>query len=117
LVALDIDGVLDRRSFGFPTTTAAGIRALRLLKAHGLALVVNTARSAREVKEYCSAYGFVGGVAEYGSFVVDMLTNKEHRLVSDEALEQLDELRKVLRQMPGAFLNDGYEYSIRAFTY
>jgi hydroxymethylpyrimidine pyrophosphatase-like HAD family hydrolase len=117
LVVLDIDGVLDRRIFGFPTTTAAGIRALRLLHAHGLAVAVNTARSAREVKEYCSAYGFVGGVAEYGSYVFDAVTKKECKLVSAEALEQLEELRQVLRQMLGVFLNDGYQYSIRAYSY
>jgi haloacid dehalogenase-like hydrolase len=117
IVVMDIDGVLDRRIFGFPTTTAAGIRALRLLHAHGLAMAVNSARSAREIKEYCSAYGFVGGVAEYGSYVFDAVTNKECKLVSTEALAQLDELRRVLRQIPGVFLNEGYQCSIRAYTY
>jgi hydroxymethylpyrimidine pyrophosphatase-like HAD family hydrolase len=109
--------VLDRRIFGFPTTTAAGIRALQLLHAHGLAVAVNSARSAREIKEYCSAYGFVGGVAEYGSYVFDAVANKDCNLVSTEALAQLDELRRALRQIPGVFLNDGYQYSIRAYTY
>jgi hydroxymethylpyrimidine pyrophosphatase-like HAD family hydrolase len=117
LVVLDIDGVLDRRIFGFPTTTAAGIQALRLLHGHGLSVAVNSARSAREIKEYCSAYGFVGGVAEYGSYVFDAVAKTECTLVSAEALEQLDELRQVLRRMPGVFLNDGYQYSIRAYTY
>ena len=117
LVVLDIDGVVDRRIFGFPTTTAAGIRALRLLHAHGFAMAIDTARSVREVSEYCNAYGFVGGVAEYGSYVFDAVANTGYRLVSTQALEQLDELRKVLRQTPGVFLNDGYQYSIRAYTF
>ena len=117
LVTLDIDGVLDRRIFGFPTTTAAGIRALRFLHAHGIPVAVDTARSATEVREYCSAYGFVGGVAEYGSYAFDAVGKKECKLVSAEALEQLDELRRNLRRVPGVFLNEGYQYSIRAYSY
>jgi hydroxymethylpyrimidine pyrophosphatase-like HAD family hydrolase len=116
-IVLDVDGVLDRRMFGFPTTTASGIRALRCLHAHGYALAINTARSAREVKEYSSAYGLVGGVAEYGSYIYDAVANHEKILVSGKALEQLEELRQALRQIPGVFINDGYEYSIRAYSY
>jgi hypothetical protein len=117
LVVLDVDGVLDCRMFGFPTTTAAGIRALRCIHAHNLPVAINTARSAREVKEYCSAYGFVGGVAEYGSYVYDAVTGRGQSLVTSEALEQLEELRRALKHVPDIFLNGGYEYSIRAYVY
>jgi len=117
LVVLDIDGVLDRRIFGFPGTTAAGIEALALLHAHEFAVAVNTARSALEVKEYCRAYGFVGGVAEYGAYVWDAVNNRERVLASPESLAQLDKLRAALTQLPGVFLDDRYRYSIRAFTY
>ena len=117
LVVTDLDGVLDRRHFGFPTTTAAGIEALRLLHTHGYAIAIDTARSAREVRDYCSAYGFVGGVAEYGSYVYDAVTKREQELVPAETLEQLESLRRVLLQTPGVFVNDDYQYSIRAYTY
>jgi hydroxymethylpyrimidine pyrophosphatase-like HAD family hydrolase len=117
LVVLDIDGVLDRRIFGFPTTTAAGIRALRVLHDHGFAIAVDTARSAREVREYCAAYGFVGGVAEYGSSIYDAIADREKRVVGAEALEELDRLRDALGQMPGVFVNPTYRHSIRAHTY
>jgi HAD superfamily hydrolase (TIGR01484 family) len=117
LVVLDIDGVLDRRIFGFPTTTAAGVQALRCLHSHGFAVAVNTARSVREVEEYCASYGFVGGVAEYGSYVFDAVGNRGKHLLSGEALEQLDELRLALRKLPGIFLNDHYEHSIRVYAY
>jgi hypothetical protein len=117
LVVLDIDGVLDRRIFGFPSTTAAGIRALSLLGAHGFVIAVNTARSAAEVKEYCNAYGFVGGVAEYGSYVWDAAANSGRGLVSLDSLEQMERLRQALGRLPGIFLNDSYEFSIRAYTY
>src|SRR5262249_14141965 len=117
LVALDIDGVLDKQIFGFPSTTAAGIQAVSLLHAHDLAVVVNTARSMMEVKEYCQAYGFVGGVADYGGAIWDALNGRERVLVSPESLDQLETLRSALRQIPGVFLNDVYQYSIRAYTY
>ncbi len=68
LVVTDIDGVLDHRFFGFPCTTLAGIEALALLHVHKASIAVDTARSLPEVQEYCRAYGFVGGVAEYGSY-------------------------------------------------
>ena len=59
-VMLDIDGIIDRRLFGFPCTTAAGMEALRLLHAHELSVAVNSARSVAEVKAYCQAYALAG---------------------------------------------------------
>ena len=117
LVVLDIDGVLDRRTFGFPCTTAAGIRALSLLHAHGHSVAANTARSVAEVKDYCQAYQLAGGVAEYGSYMWDAIAQRGQVLICAEATRQLDELRDALRQLPGVFLDDRHEYSIRAFTY
>ncbi len=117
LVVMDIDGVLDKQIFGFPSTTAAGIRAVALLHAHDVAVAVDTARMLSEVKEYCTAYGFVGGVAEYGSVVWDAVSGRERVLVTGASLEQLKRVRSALRQIPGVFLNDGYQYSIRAYTY
>ena len=117
LVALDIDGVLDRRIFGFPSTTAAGIKALAILQAHEFAVAVNTARSAIEAREYCAAYGLVGGVAEYGAYVWNAVDHSEQVLLSPETLSQLAVLCDALRQIPGVFLDDRHEYSIRAYTF
>src|SRR3989475_256218 len=117
LVVLDVDGVLDKQIFGFPCTTAAGIRAVSLLHAHEVAVALNTARTVPEVKEYCRAYGFVGGVAEYGAAVWDAVNGRERVLVSDESLRQLDRARLALRTLPGVFVNDDYRYSLRAYTY
>jgi hydroxymethylpyrimidine pyrophosphatase-like HAD family hydrolase len=117
LVVLDIDGVLDGRLFGFPSTTAAGIRALALLRAHGLGTAVNTARSVPEVREYCRAYGLAGGVAEYGSYVWDAAGRRGQALVGPESLRQLAAVRQALGQLPGVFLDDRHQYSIRAWTY
>lgn len=117
LVVMDIDEVLDRQVFGFPSTTAAGIQAVSLLHAHDVAVAVDTARSTPQVREYCGAYGFAGGVAEYGSCVWDAVTGRERVLVSPESLRQLDILRDALREVPGVFLDEGYQYSLRAYTY
>jgi len=117
MVALDIDGVIDRRLFGFPCTTAAGMEALRLLNAHELSVAVNTARSVAEVKAYCGAYSLAGGVAEHGSYLWDAVHQRGRALISPEAARQLDELRRNLQRIPGVFLDDRHQYSIRAFTY
>ena len=117
LVSLDIDGVLDRRRFGFPCTTADGIEAVSLLRTHGFCVALNSARSVAEVKAYCQAYGFAGGVAEYGSYMWDAVNQREQVLISDEAMRQLAELRTYLCQIPGVFVDDRHRYSIRAFTY
>src|SRR5712671_3784393 len=117
IVALDIDGVIDGRLFGFPCTTAAGIEALALLRAHGVSVAVDTARSVAETKADCAAYGLAGGVAEHGSYVGDAVSGRGRALISTEAARQLDELRKTLRRTPGVFLDDRHQYSVRAFTY
>jgi hydroxymethylpyrimidine pyrophosphatase-like HAD family hydrolase len=117
LVMLDIDGVLDDRIFEFPSATASSMRAVALLHAHDFAVSVNTARSIGEVQEYCEAYGFVGGVAEYGSAIWDAVTKRASVLVSPESLSELEKVKIALREIPGIFLNDSYRYSIRAYSF
>jgi hydroxymethylpyrimidine pyrophosphatase-like HAD family hydrolase len=117
IIILDIDGVLDRMVFSFPSTTAAGIRAVSLFHAHGFTVALDTARTLREVKEYCRAYGFAGGVAEYGSVAWDSVSGCARPLISRESLDQIAKVRNALQNMPGIFLNENYEYSLRAFTY
>jgi hydroxymethylpyrimidine pyrophosphatase-like HAD family hydrolase len=117
LIALDIDGVLDRRLLGFPCTTAAGVKALSVLSAHGFCVTLNTARSASEVKDYCRAYALAGGVAEQGSYLWDALSERACVLIGPETVRQLEELRSHLRRIPGVFLDDRHQYSIRAFMY
>ncbi len=117
LAVLDIDGVIDKNVFGYPGPTAASMQAMALLHAHGMPIALDTARSVAEVKEYCRAYGCVGGVAEYGAHVWDAISDGEQVLVSEESLDEIARLRAALRQIPGVFLNDDYLYSIRAYTY
>jgi hydroxymethylpyrimidine pyrophosphatase-like HAD family hydrolase len=117
LVALDVDGVIDRRLFGFPCTTAAGIEALSLLHAHDVSVVVNTARSVSEVKAYCEAYSLAGGIAEHGAYVWDAVYQQGRPLISADTVHQFEKLRRRLRELPGVFLDDRHRYSVRAFMY
>jgi hydroxymethylpyrimidine pyrophosphatase-like HAD family hydrolase len=117
LIVLDVDGVLDRRVFGFPCTTTAGVAALSLLSAHEFSVALNTARSAAEVKAYCKAYSLTGGVAEHGSYLWDAVRQRERVVISAETVRQLEELKRHLQGIPGVFLDERHQYSIRAFTY
>jgi trehalose-6-phosphatase len=117
LVVLDIDGVLDKVIFGFPSTTAAGIEALRLLHAHGMSVALDSARTLDEIKEYSRAYGCAGGVAEYGSVAWDAVSDRTQVLVTEESAAQLQRLARALRRIPGVFLNPHYRHSLRAYSY
>ncbi|HEY2946041.1 MAG TPA: HAD hydrolase family protein [Vicinamibacteria bacterium] len=117
LVVLDVDGVLDKQIFGFPSTTAAGIEALSLLHTHGVAVALNSARTLREVQEYSRSYGCAGGVAEYGSVAWDGVTDRTQVLVTEESREQMQRLERALRRIPGVFLNERYRHSLRAYSY
>jgi hydroxymethylpyrimidine pyrophosphatase-like HAD family hydrolase len=117
LVVLDIDGVLDKQVFGFPSTTAAGIEAVSLLHAHGFAIALNTARTLAEAQEYCRDYGCVGAVAEYGSVAWDAITGRTRVLVTAESRRVLRQAADALRRIPGVFLNERYEHSLRAYAF
>jgi hypothetical protein len=117
LFFLDLDGVLDWPHLGFPHTTPDGIRALQHLAAGGYAVVLNTLRSVRHVREYCRAYHLPGGVAEMGSVFWDAVRGVELPLVDAPALDQLSRVRDELRKMSGVLLDDSYTYSIYAYKY
>jgi haloacid dehalogenase-like hydrolase len=117
LVVMDVDGVVDKQVFGFPSTTAAGVQAVALLHAHGLPAALNSARTLAEVQEYCRDYGCVGGVAEYGSVVWDAVTGRTRVLVTPESRVELQRLGEALRRIPGVFLNEDYEHSLRAYAF
>jgi hypothetical protein len=117
VVFSDVDGVIDRHVFSFPTTTPSGIRALALLGVHGIPVYLNTARSGYDVREYCAAYRLAGGVAELGSFLWDAVTRREQVLIAEQSLAELDCVRQALERVPGVFTNHYYRYSIKAFTY
>ncbi|TDD94598.1 HAD hydrolase family protein [Flavobacterium cellulosilyticum] len=117
IVVSDVDGVIDQHIIGIPSNTPSGIQALSLLHSNGYPIVLNTARSVYDVKEYCKAYGFMGGIAESGSYIWDAATDKEKILVSEETLTKIERVKLALEQIPGVFTNPYYRYSIKAFRY
>ncbi len=119
LFFLDLDGVFDFEFFGpfFQHTTPSGLSALRLLKAHGYAVVINSGRSVKHIRDYCRNYALPGGIGEYGSIFVDAVRQREEPLVDGEAQEQLSRCREALRRLPAVYLDPGYEWAIRAYRY
>jgi hypoxanthine phosphoribosyltransferase len=117
LVVADIDGVLDKRIFGYPSATAAGIEAVSLLHTHGFPLALNTARSLGQVKRYSEAYGCCGGVAEYGAVAWDAVHGAEQVLIGEETLAQIEQVKKALGGIPGVFVDENYVYSVKAYVY
>ncbi|HYK81563.1 MAG TPA: HAD hydrolase family protein [Gemmatimonadales bacterium] len=117
LVFLDLDGVFDSEVLGFPHTTPSGVAALARLRAHGCAVVLNTGRSVEHVHRYCSIFGLPGGVAEYGSVLVDAVAGREVALASREALVQLEQCRAALGGLAGVCVDAGYRYAIRAYRH
>jgi hypothetical protein len=93
------------------------LRALSLLQAHGYCVALNSTRTLGEVQAYCRAYGCAGGIAEYGSVVWDEAQGRARTLVSSEAKDELHRLGQALRRVPGVFVDQRYEYALRAYTY
>jgi hypothetical protein len=56
-------------------------------------------------------------VAEHGAYLWDAVAQCGQPLIDQETMAQLDELREHLRRIPGVFLDDRHQYSIRAFMF
>jgi hydroxymethylpyrimidine pyrophosphatase-like HAD family hydrolase len=117
LIFLDLDGVFDSNVFGFPQATTSSLTALARLQSHGFSVILNTARSAKDVQQYCEAYGLPGGVAESGCIFVDATTKNEILLIEPEADEQLNHCKTAIQLLPGVFVDPNYRTVVRAFRY
>ena len=117
LIFIDLDGVFDSNVFDFPQATTSSLIALARLQSHGFSVILNTARSASDVKQYCEAYGLHGGVAESGCIFVDAVKQSEFPLIEPEAAEQLSRCKAAIQSLPGVFLDPNYRTAVRAFRY
>lgn len=117
LIFLDLDGVFDSEVIGFPQATASSLIALSMLQRHGFSVILNTARSVTDVRQYCEAYGLPGGVAESGCVFVDALAQSEVSLIDPEAAEQLSRCKAAIQSLPGVFVDPNYRTAVRAFRY
>ncbi len=117
LFFLDIDDVFDWFSFGFPHTTPSGLEAVSILHEQGFTIIPNTGRSVEHVYNYCSAYGFRYGVAEYGGVFVNNADRREISLIDDQARKQIEVCRTLLEKAEGVFVDQTYRYCIRAYRF
>jgi hydroxymethylpyrimidine pyrophosphatase-like HAD family hydrolase len=117
LFFMDLDGVFDHELLGFPHATERGLRSIALLRSRRFSIVLNTGRSVQHARQYCGAYGFAGGIAEFGSVFIDAVNGREIPFVDGLAADQLKACREAIRNMPDVFIDPGYEYSIRLYRY
>jgi hydroxymethylpyrimidine pyrophosphatase-like HAD family hydrolase len=117
IIFLDLDGVFDSDVLGFPQATTSSLIALSRLQSHGFSVILNTARSVVDVRQYCEAYGLPGGVAESGCVFVDALAQSEISLIDPEAAEQLSRCKAAMQSLPGVFIDPNYQTAVRTFRY
>ena len=115
LCVLDVDGVLETETLGFPGTTASGALALRALVAHGYCPLLVSGRSAADIADRCRTYDLIGGAGEYGAAVLTGGSEEPRTLLSVEQLLVLDRARADLAVRDGVELDEAYRYSVRAF--
>jgi 3-deoxy-D-manno-octulosonate 8-phosphate phosphatase KdsC-like HAD superfamily phosphatase len=115
LCALDVDGVVETDSLGFPAPSVQSALALRALMCHSFRPVLVSGRSSGEIAERCVSYRLAGGVGEYGAVVYDALTQHEDCLVSADELAALESVRARIACEDGVTVNRDYRASVRAF--
>jgi hydroxymethylpyrimidine pyrophosphatase-like HAD family hydrolase len=115
ICALDVDGVLETNHLGFPSTTPAGVMALRGLLGHGYRPVIATGRSLDEVRDRCETYRLAGGVAEYGSVVFNATSGHVRESLTSREREDLERLRGILSRMDGVMVDPGHQRTVRAY--
>jgi hydroxymethylpyrimidine pyrophosphatase-like HAD family hydrolase len=113
--ALDVDGVLETETLGFPALSPAGALALRALRAHGHRPLLASGRSAGEIRDRCIDYGLAGGVAEYGAAVFHAARDEVEALVTPAGAAALERARAVLAGRAGVELGSEHVHTIRAW--
>jgi hypothetical protein len=113
--ALDLDGVLETETLGFPGPSPAGALALRALLAHGFRPLLASGRSIGEVSDRCCDYGLAGGVGEYGAAVFDGASGEVQVLVSPAGAAAVERAREALAQRPGVEVGTDHAHTIRAW--
>jgi len=113
--AIDIDGVLETASLGFPATSPVGVMALRALQAHGYQVVLASGRSSGEVRERCQAYGLRGGVAEYGAVIFSSASNRDRVLLTELQRADLATISEALLKLDGVYIDPSCRASVRAY--
>jgi len=113
VLSLDVDGILEGDREGFSSTNVAGAAAVRLLGLGGVAVLLNTARSLREVRSRVEHFKLLGGIGGFGASVWDGAYGREYCLLSDAGAAQIDRLRATCRQDAANLIDTSYACSLR----
>jgi hydroxymethylpyrimidine pyrophosphatase-like HAD family hydrolase/adenine/guanine phosphoribosyltransferase-like PRPP-binding protein len=118
--AIDIDGVLETGTMGWPTgypvATPLAALALRALARHGRRAVLVSGRTLPEIRDRCSAFRLAGGVAEFGCVTYTSGKHGETVTTDAEGDDVVDRLRDWLRRQDHPVHVDAtYEHVARAY--
>lgn len=113
VLSLDVDGVLEDEGDEFSATGLTGAAALRLLQLGGIAILLNSGRSLKAVKERVEHFALLGGVASFGAAAWDDVYQRGYRLVNSHSEEQLSRLRHSLQADPTLVLDPAHTDSVR----
>jgi hydroxymethylpyrimidine pyrophosphatase-like HAD family hydrolase len=89
--------------------------ALRGLIGHGYRPVIATGRSLDEVRDRCRIYGLAGGVAEYGSVVLNATSGYVRETLTPDQRSDLEQLRAVLGGMKDVVVDPTHQRTVRAY--
>jgi orotate phosphoribosyltransferase len=114
---VDFDGLLNRDVWEFPVLTTAGVKTLLLLHNQGYPLFVRSSASIEEVRHYCDYCCIDGGIAEHGAVLWDSGRRLEISLINDKTRRQMEQIKTLLLELPGLYIDSGYRYVVKAFQY
>ncbi|HLG74066.1 MAG TPA: HAD hydrolase family protein [Chloroflexota bacterium] len=115
VVAIDVDGVLEKSRLGASATTPAGAMTLRALLLHGYRPVLASGRCLDDIRDRCRAYGLWGGAAEYGATLYRASTGEMVDLLDPRQREHMDAVRQAVATMEGVCLDRRYHGIVRAY--
>ncbi|MGA8015998.1 MAG: HAD hydrolase family protein [Candidatus Dormiibacterota bacterium] len=119
ICAIDIDGVLETGTWGWPTgypvMTPVAALGLRALAKHGRRAVLVSGRTLPEIRERCEAFRLAGGVAEYGAVTYVHEPGGAEVLTDSRADHTVEAVRGWLRTQP-VHVDAGYEHVARAYS-
>jgi hypothetical protein len=116
-VLMDIDQMINKDLWEFPTITMGGIRSISSLHQQGIPFVLKSSRSFDEVKAYCTYLLADGGVAEHGSVLWLRETQQEIVLIDTETREQLMLARQLLKELPDLHIHPRYRYLVKTIYF
>lgn len=114
ICGIDLDGVLETTSLGFPCTTPIGALSLKALTAHGFQPVLVTGRSLPDTIARCRRFDLAGAVAEYGAVLYDHRTARSTDLRDNDAQQTMQQVRRVLDERVDIEVDQRHRYIVRA---